>query len=131
VTGHLLVTSKGSLSHNGITMQITGVVTLQLSAKSVGLFDAFYNSLKPIQIMDYSCEIQKPGKLKSGATELPFEFKLEPLSGQQFYETYHGVYVNISYQLKAELKGSLFGKNLQKIIEFIVHIPVVVHSISE
>jgi hypothetical protein len=125
VIGHLLITTKGGLSHNGITMQITGIVTLQLSAKSVGLFEAFYNSLKPIHIMDYTCEIQKPGKLKDGANELPFEFKLEPLSGQQFYETYHGVYVNISYQLKAEMKGTFFTKSLQRTVEFIVHIPVI------
>lgn len=31
-----------------------GNVGLQLSAKSVGLFEAFYNSVKPIQLMFYS-----------------------------------------------------------------------------
>ena len=36
---------------------------LQLSAKSVGVFEAFYNSLKPIQLVNYSLEIAKPGKL--------------------------------------------------------------------
>lgn len=30
-----------------------GQVSLQLSAKSVGLFEAFYNSLKPIQLVSF------------------------------------------------------------------------------
>lgn len=110
-------------------MQISGQVSLQLSAKSVGLFEAFYNSLKPITLMDYTVEIQKPGKLKDGATELPFEFKLEPLSGQELFETYHGVYVNIAYNLKCEAAKTFFGKNLQKNLEFIVHLPVSIYTI--
>lgn len=40
-----------------------GSVNLQLSAKSVGVFEAFYNSLKPIPLVNYSVEIAKPGKL--------------------------------------------------------------------
>ena len=40
-----------------------GSVNLQLSAKSVGVFEAFYNSLKPIHLVNYSLEIAKPGKL--------------------------------------------------------------------
>ncbi len=31
-------------------MRFTDFFSLQLSAKSVGLFEAFYNSLKPIQV---------------------------------------------------------------------------------
>ncbi len=38
-----------------------GNVTLQLSAKSVGLFEAFYNSLKPIQMLYVPVEVAKPG----------------------------------------------------------------------
>lgn len=46
MSGVVVVVSKGSLSHSGITLQCEGVVQLQLSAKSVGLFEAFYNSIK-------------------------------------------------------------------------------------
>ena len=58
-----MVQSRGELSHNGITLSMEGSVNLQLSAKSVGVFEAFYNSLKPIQLVNYSLEIAKPGKL--------------------------------------------------------------------
>ena len=40
-----------------------GSVSLQLSAKSVGLFEAFYSNLKPIQLVHYEVEVQKSGKL--------------------------------------------------------------------
>ena len=37
----VVVRSKGDLSHNGLTLTMEGTVTLQLSAKSVGVFEAF------------------------------------------------------------------------------------------
>jgi len=123
VKGMVIINAKGTMSHTGITAGINGTVSLQLSAKSVGLFEAFYNSLKPITILDYNVDIQKQGKLKDGINEFPFEFKLEPLEGQQLYETYHGVYVNIQYLVKADLQRPLFGKNLQRTLEFVVELP--------
>jgi len=110
------------MAHNGIKLVMEGNVNLQLSAKSVGLFEAFYNSVKPIQLMFYSVEVAKPGKFEDGDTEIPFEFKLEPLTGQTLYETYHGVFVNIQYLLKADMPRPLLAKNLQKNLEFIVEI---------
>ena len=63
VKGVIVVQSRGELPHNGIMLSMEGAVNLQLSAKSVGVFEAFYNSLKPIQLVNYSLEIAKPGKL--------------------------------------------------------------------
>ena len=63
VKGVIVVQSRGELPHNGITLSMEGIVNLQLSAKSVGVFEAFYNSLKPIQLVNYTLEIAKPGKL--------------------------------------------------------------------
>ena len=123
VKGCLEVTSKGDLSHNGVSLTVEGVVTLQLSAKSVGVFEAFYNSLKPIQLVNYSIELVKPGKFPHGTTEVPFELPLKAKAGKKLYETYHGVFVNVMYSLKAEMKRSLLSKDLQKVSEFIVEYP--------
>uniref|UniRef100_A0A6B2LC96 Vacuolar protein sorting-associated protein 26C n=1 Tax=Arcella intermedia TaxID=1963864 RepID=A0A6B2LC96_9EUKA len=123
VSGNLVIQSKGSFAHSGITIQMAGSVTLQLSAKSVGLFEAFYNSLKPIQMVDYTTTIEKSGNIKDGLTEIPFEFELKGLDGQELYETYHGVYVNIAYSLKADLIRKFIGKNLTKTVEFLVELP--------
>jgi hypothetical protein len=113
---------KGGMSHNGISLYVDGTVTLQLSAKSVGLFEAFYNSLKPIQMLSLSIEVAKPGKLPEGLTEIPFEFKLEPLAGQTLYETYHGVFVNIQYNIRCDCLRGILAKNLQKVVEFVVEV---------
>jgi len=118
----VVVSTKGRLSHNGLRLVLEGKVSLQLSAKAVGLFEAFYNSVKPVQLMFYNMELAKPGKFEDGDTEIPFEFKLEPLTGQQLYETYHGVFVNIQYLLQTDMQRPLLAKNLQKSLEFIIEV---------
>lgn len=63
MSGTIVVKTDGGFAHSGLNLALTGVVDLQLSAKSVGLFDAFYNSLKPITICDVKVPIQKSGSL--------------------------------------------------------------------
>jgi hypothetical protein len=120
VKGTVAVVTKDPISHNGLMLTMEGIVNLQLSAKSVGMFEAFYNSIKPIQVLNYTVELAKPGKIPSGTTEIPFELPLKPKSGKKLYETYHGVFVNIMYTLKCDMKRSLLAKDLQKVSEFIV-----------
>ena len=121
VKGVVVVNNKGDLAHNGLTLTMEGSVNLQLSAKSVGVFEAFYNSLKPIQLVQYSLELAKPGKIPHGGMEIPFEMPLKPKgSSKKLFETYHGVFINIMYTLKADMKRSLLNKDLQKVSEFIV-----------
>ena len=122
VKGVVIVSTKSDLSHNGLTLTMEGSVNLQLSAKSVGVFEAFYNSLKPIQLVQYSIDLAKPGKIPHGTTEIPFEMPLRAKGGtaKKLYETYHGVFINIMYTLKADMKRSLLSKDLQKVSEFIV-----------
>ncbi len=118
--GAVVVTSKGELNHQGVTLTMEGTVTLQLSAKSVGMFEAFYNSLKPIALVNYTTDIAKPGRFPNGTTEIPFEMPLRAKSGKKLYETYHGVFVNIMYTMRADMKRSLLAKDLQKVSEFLV-----------
>ncbi|KAL3886778.1 hypothetical protein ACJMK2_026751 [Sinanodonta woodiana] len=120
VAGVVVVQSKGELQHQGITLAVEGIVNLQLSAKSVGLFEAFYNSIKPIHLLNYTLDIAKPGKFPSGKTEIPFEVPLKAKGNKVLYETYHGVFVNIQYQIKVEMKRSMLNKDLSKTCEFIV-----------
>jgi len=119
VRGSLVVQSDG-FAHSGVSLTLNGTVALQLSAKSVGLFEAFYNSLKPVTLMDYKLNIEQSGNIAKGTCTIPFEFDLKPLEGQELHETYHGVYVNITYMLKADIIRKWVGKDLTKSIEFIV-----------
>ena len=120
VKGSVAVVTKDPLSHSGLFLAMEGSVNLQLSAKSVGMFEAFYKSLKPIQLVNYSLELCKPGRFPSGTTEVPFELPLKPRTGKKLYETYHGVFVNITYSLRADMKRSLLAKDLQKASEFVI-----------
>jgi hypothetical protein len=83
VEGEVVVTTKGGLSHNGLVLSAVGQVTMQLSPNSVGLFDAFSNSLKPASLMSVSVELLKPGKLGDGASTIPFSFPLQPSSNNR------------------------------------------------
>lgn len=46
VAGIIVLVSKDALQHHGIFLSMEGLVNLQLSSKSVGVFEAFYNSVK-------------------------------------------------------------------------------------
>ncbi|KAF9417503.1 hypothetical protein HW555_005426 [Spodoptera exigua] len=102
-----------------------GSVNLQLSSKNVGIFEAFSNSIKPINLINTSIELVPPGKIPVGVTEIPFEL---PLRARQavspgypgLLETYHGVFVNIMYTLKCNMKRSFLNKPVNASCQFFV-----------
>lgn len=84
----------------------------------------FMLNLQPIHLVTSSIDLAMPGKIPAGLTDIPFEFPLKPRSGRSLYETYHGVFVNIQYLVKADLKRSFLNKDLSKSQEFIVEYKV-------
>jgi len=122
VTGAVVVLASGNIKHAGIKLFIEGTVTLQLSARSIGLFEAFYSSLKPVQLMNLEIEISPAGKI-TGKREFPFEFSLNPVKDETLHETYHGVYVNVQYILSVDMTRTMMAKSLKVSKEFIVHVP--------
>ena len=54
---------------------------------------------------------------------MPFEFPLEPLPGQQMFETYHGYWIQTEYTISVEVARGLLKSNLTKEIEFIIEVP--------
>ncbi len=124
VRGVVVISRSGSMSHSGISMKVEGVIKLQLSARSVGLFEAFYSSIKPMVLLDYEIDVAKAGKVPDGVTEFPFEFDMKPIRGQKrLYETYHGVYVNCTYTISCECVRGMLKNNLTADLEFIVECP--------
>eukprot|EP00057_Strongylocentrotus_purpuratus_P033244 XP_790710.3 PREDICTED: Down syndrome critical region protein 3 [Strongylocentrotus purpuratus] len=120
LAGVIVIQTKTEFQHQGITLIAEGSVNLQLSSKSVGHFEAFYNSIKPIPLLSVTLNAAKPGKIPAGKTEIPFEVPLKAKLNKTLYETYHGVFVNVQYTLKAQAKRSLLAKDLVKTIEFII-----------
>lgn len=131
MSGAVVVRSQGQTAHNGIQLTVEGTAALQLSARSVGLFEAFYSSLKPIQLLSYQIEITPAGKVPNGTVEFPFEFTLKANQGQQLYDTYHGVYVNIQYMITAEMARPMLAKNYVKAVEFTVETEVKRHHMCD
>jgi len=122
VSGAVVVTTPNSMSHNGIRLNVEGTVALQLSARSIGLFEAFYSSLKPVVVLNSEFDVCPSGKFASGTTEIPFEFTLKPNRGEELFDTYHGVYVNVQYMITANMTRGMMSKNLSKQREFVVEL---------
>lgn len=70
--------------------------------------------------MHITCDVSGPGRLPSGVTEIPFEIPIKSKPNRVLYETYHGVYVNISYGLKCDIRRSFLSKDLQKQQQFLI-----------
>ena len=60
--------------------------------------------------------------LFAGKSEIPFEIPLRSRPDVPLYETYHGVVVNIQYQLRVDIKRSAFSKDMTKSMEFFVEL---------
>jgi len=121
IRGAIVIQSKTEFKHDGVVLSMEGHVNLQLSSKTVGIFEAFYQSVKPIQLLSYQIELIKAGRLAPGRSEFPFEFPLRARHNKTLYETYHGVFINVQYNLKCEVKRSfLIGSTMCKTTEFIV-----------
>ncbi|XP_026740509.1 Down syndrome critical region protein 3 homolog [Trichoplusia ni] len=125
IAGVAVVESSSDVRHEGLSLVMEGCVNLQLSTKNVGIFEAFSNSIKPINLINTCIELAPPGKIPVGVTEIPFEM---PLRARQavspgypgLLETYHGVFVNIMYTLKCSMKRSFLNKPLNASCQFFV-----------
>ncbi|XP_022656021.1 Down syndrome critical region protein 3 homolog isoform X2 [Varroa jacobsoni] len=89
---------------------------MELSPKSVGLLEALVSSVRPIPLSFCTIDVLKPGKLPAGCNRFPFEFPLRSLKANRpLFETYHGVFINIQYFIKAELRRSkLYSKTIMR-----------------
>lgn len=65
-------------------------------------------------------EIARPGRFPSGVTEIPFEAPVRPLLNKVLYESYHGVFINIQYLIKAVMKRNFLSKDIHKMLEFVI-----------
>lgn len=124
IQGQVIISSPKGFAHQGISMKVEGSARLQLSAKSTGLFEAFYNAVKPLDLVYFHIPIAGSGKVPLGITKFPFEFELEGIDKQTLIETYHGVYVSVKYEITVDCVRGIMKKNLHKTMEFIVEVPL-------
>ncbi|KAL2608976.1 hypothetical protein R1flu_027549 [Riccia fluitans] len=128
--GTVVITTPSSLSHQGIRVTAAGTIMLQLSARSVGVFEALYNTVKPIQLWSKTVDISPAGKIPSGGLEIPFHIYVDGPSKsavlpdgspmETLFETYHGAYVNIQYLITVDVIRGYLQKSLSATTEFII-----------
>ncbi|KAJ9469568.1 Down syndrome critical region protein 3-like protein [Diplonema papillatum] len=124
VKGVVTVQSPSALSVSVLSLRAEGTVALQLSPKAVGIFEAFHNTVKPLKVFAVEIPLVTEEKFPEGMTEIPFEFELKvPPGSVGFLETYHGVFVDVQYQVVADLQRGMFAKNLSCTKAFAVRNP--------
>lgn len=119
--GSVVINSSSESKIDGLTIVCDGFVAMQISNKNTGVFDAFYNSVnKPITLLNQTLELLPAGsKIAAGLNEFEFEFLLKP-KAEKLYESYHGVFVSITYFLKCELKRNFLNKDCQAKVQFFI-----------
>jgi len=102
----------------GLSSPLTALIIPFINNPNYSLLVLF---IQPIQLLGYQIELIKPGRVPAGRSEWSFEFPLRARNTKTLFETYHGVFINIQYNLKCEIKKSfLVGTTLSKTTEFIV-----------
>lgn len=121
ISGLLQIHCPTEAKHDGIVVTIEGLVNLMLGSKSTGIFEPFSNSIKPFQLLNSAIQLAGAGKLQQGFSELAFEFPLQCIKEPKIlYETYHGIFININYSIKCDIKRSFLAKSVQKAQQFVI-----------
>lgn len=121
ISGLLQIHCPTETKHDGIVVTIEGLVNLMLGNKSTGIFEPFSNSIKPFQLLSGAVQLAGAGKLPQGFSELAFEFPLQCTKEPKIlYETYHGIFININYSIKCDIKRSFLAKSVQKSQQFVI-----------
>ncbi|RLN49656.1 hypothetical protein BBJ29_001213 [Phytophthora kernoviae] len=124
VQGQVIISSPKGFSHQGLAMKVEGSAKLQLSSKSAGLFDSFYNPVAPMELVYFHLPVAPAGKVPAGISKFPFEFELQGNDGQELLETYHGVYVSVKYEIVCDCIRGILKNKLHKTLEFVVEVPL-------
>jgi hypothetical protein len=125
VKGSIVINSSSEEKIDGMRVTIEGFVSMQVSNKNTGVFEAFYNTVnKPITLINQSIDVLAAGtKIIAGVNEYDFEFMLKSKGGDKLFETYHGVFVSVTYFIKCEMKRKFLAKDCQAKVQFFIQNP--------
>eukprot|EP01087_Luapelamoeba_hula_P007270 TRINITY_DN1773_c0_g1_i1.p1 TRINITY_DN1773_c0_g1~~TRINITY_DN1773_c0_g1_i1.p1 ORF type:complete len:292 (-),score=39.97 TRINITY_DN1773_c0_g1_i1:13-888(-) len=122
VVGTVVFVCKGKTAHKGINLVMEGILLMEVAT---GVKKAF-TFPKPTTLAALTLELAKPGgHLNDGKTEIPFEFTMEPLPGQQLHESFHGECINVRYTITCTCIRGFAKANLVKEIEFLTEVKTV------
>ncbi|XP_042495360.1 vacuolar protein sorting-associated protein 26C-like isoform X2 [Macadamia integrifolia] len=121
--GKIITNFPSPIYHQGIRLNATGTVNMQVRGGTAGVIDSFYGVVKPISIMNKSVEVRSSGKLGSGTNEIPFSMTLRQQgkdNSELFYETFHGANISIQYLITVDINRGYLHKSLSATMEFII-----------
>jgi hypothetical protein len=121
IEGTVIVNAFKGWTHTGINMVVEGMIHLNLAGRGVSAAVDTVN--KPIEILHIEKEVSPAGKFGEGVVEIPFDFAMKAVEGQNLIESYHGVYISILYTIVVTCERGFMQKALKKELEFIVEIP--------
>jgi hypothetical protein len=73
--------------------------------------------------MNEPVTVDAGSRMEMGVNRFPFSFPLKLTNGKSLLETYHGVYITISYCVHVTVERGVMARNLDKEIEYIVEVP--------
>ncbi|KAI5660285.1 hypothetical protein M9H77_29078 [Catharanthus roseus] len=121
--GKIIIKLSSSISHQGIRLNVNGLVNLQVRGGSAGVIESFYGVVKPIPIVNKTIDVRPSGRIASGTTEIPFSLSLKDQGKEnmeKFYETFHGGNISIQYLVTVDVGRGYLHKSLSTTMEFIV-----------
>lgn len=120
VTGVVSVWVSRPKPFESVRVWLEGKTELQITAKSVGLFDTFTAPPEAVVWVDRSQTIAAQGQLLPPASEnrFAFEFPLAATQARQFMETLHGMSISTSYSVSCEVRRGMFARTLAASCEF-------------
>jgi len=78
------------------------------------------SSIPPLSLFENQFMAQQPGRFTDGMSQVPFKFEL-PMKG--LFESYHGVYISVSYFINCSCERGMMQKGLARSVEFVVECP--------
>lgn len=118
VTGKVeVVCEKEGEQHTGVTLGVEGLVSLDPGGLRLG------SAARTTQNLVQTHQLAPGGKLVKGMNEFPFQVQLKALTGQELFETFHGLAISIKYYLRATYTPTGFlARKMQKEAEFVIHV---------
>lgn len=119
LSGLLVIDNKYDLRHDGILLSLEGYVDIHFNFRSINFMDTFHGTNKTIQLVEFTQELVKPGRLTPGVSQIPFKIPIDSyLDRSTLYETYHGVFITIQYCVKCRIKRPIWARDIFELTEF-------------
>ncbi|CEO99658.1 hypothetical protein PBRA_007391 [Plasmodiophora brassicae] len=104
-----------------VRLVVEGTAHLTLSPKTVGLFEAFYSSLRPVVLQNRTITITEHRPLlPSQATEFPFSFDVDACGEQRVLPSFKGKLVKIRWTVSCYTGRGFIPSAPKAVKEFLV-----------